>query len=1008
MKMPCLYLVLEFVDGLPLSSYLEQHALLPVSVLTIAIQLCEGLEHAHQNGIVHRDVKPGNIMIQTGGELHARILDFGIARLSDQSGQQLTRTNGLVGSLAYLSPEQCKGEVATPLSDQYALGCVLYECLAGAPPLVAASDMEMLQAHVDKHPPRLVARPAEPLPVGLEAIIFRMMSKDPSRRFPTMGHLRSALELCQSGRGEEITDQLSLASPSTSTSKMRRGIVACVIVSALIGVAFAVMVRGRSAPTMEDSFCDSTNQSHSLEGWNPAVQKIPVCDQGRFARAWIDRHVHTSNYGAMMRAYGTLICDMQSNVTPALLDEAANYFANHARTMSGERSQDLRLQNANILQQLGRFSDAEKQLQQVLSVNPKMATTVFAIQLSDLQRKQGRLGEALETLERVKKFESLKMKDHWLLHRVTLALQLGDGAGARDYLHQMSTPASVLCVSLATSFAQHGDMATALQCYRRSRTVETRTVEPRTQAEQDLLFQLAVYCLRNNLRKEQKEIVQDAMRFPASSSHSFEGLIRMLVCDGLSDEASGLLNQVEAREGRTPRTLVLRGICFRLRNQLEDAKVQFEAARQLAKSRHEDIILYDLYLVDTGSIIRNSSRVLDQLTDILNHGTITDPDVSQAVFELTLHLVHTLSQEKRSSEIDKLCDLYVSTQGSAKPDARLANLFDARAAAAADLGAKHAAGKFVEQAIDFAADYDKPFFLCHKAVLTEELGDRHSAIRIFRDAFDRRACLNLAGYADNFAHCLFREVMDLCKRGEYTNSMETMKESLGLLVRWRPERTRDICRSHFILCAIYMQLGDTKHASASYREAMKYLGGNGAKNKFLTKLEFDAYSKLLGGELRLYRLSVCTPENLRRALISVGDESFLGGLYLPCKFAYDLANQPMCAQPKQKDASPERVLQLRLELLAVWRQQESCALIDLKKLNLLSEPEQLLYLQKLAKISFREKVNVFSAVHTRLVALLQRNRSLDLQIINSYIEFLNSMKETQLALEVVEVRNRGK
>lgn len=87
MKMPCLYLVLEFVDGLPLSSYLEQHALLPVSVLTIAIQLCEGLEHAHQNGIVHRDVKPGNIMIQTGGELHARILDFGIARLSDQSGQ---------------------------------------------------------------------------------------------------------------------------------------------------------------------------------------------------------------------------------------------------------------------------------------------------------------------------------------------------------------------------------------------------------------------------------------------------------------------------------------------------------------------------------------------------------------------------------------------------------------------------------------------------------------------------------------------------------------------------------------------------------------------------------------------------------------------------------------------------------------------------------------------------------------------------------------------------------
>jgi len=189
------YIVMELVDGRPLSDVLsERGPLEPHEATTIAAQVAGALHYAHQTGIVHRDVKPANILLCPDGRV--KVADFGIAKAALPDAAladfDLTATGMVVGTAKYLSPEQFEGAPVDRRSDVYALGVVLYEMLCGRPPFTGGSDMAIGMQHVDKKPlnPRQV-RAGIPRP--LEAVVLKAMSKSPAERYPTAAALQSAL-----------------------------------------------------------------------------------------------------------------------------------------------------------------------------------------------------------------------------------------------------------------------------------------------------------------------------------------------------------------------------------------------------------------------------------------------------------------------------------------------------------------------------------------------------------------------------------------------------------------------------------------------------------------------------------------------------------------------------------------------------------------------------------------------------------------------------------------------
>lgn len=188
------YLVMELVEGGTVASELAEHGPLPKDrAIDIVEQAAVGLAAAHRANVVHRDVKPGNLLLAPGGMV--KVADFGIAHQSDTGATALTATGQLIGSALYLAPERAKGGQAGKPSDVYSLGCVLYQLLTGQPPFSAEHPAALLYQHVDAAPPLPSATRPE-LAGGLEAELLRMLAKDPAER-PTAeaiaaGSLRTA------------------------------------------------------------------------------------------------------------------------------------------------------------------------------------------------------------------------------------------------------------------------------------------------------------------------------------------------------------------------------------------------------------------------------------------------------------------------------------------------------------------------------------------------------------------------------------------------------------------------------------------------------------------------------------------------------------------------------------------------------------------------------------------------------------------------------------------------
>ena len=188
------YLVMELVEGHSLREVIKQRGrILPAAVAEVAQQLCAALDEAHRHNIIHRDVKPDNIIISSvHGGLRVKMLDFGIAKLRDQAVSNLTQTGSVMGTPHYMSPEQCLGEELDCRSDIYSLGCVLYEMLCGVVPFNAPISTAVVVQHVNQPPPPLLEKNPS-IPPEVERIVLRALEKRPEARHASAGELAREL-----------------------------------------------------------------------------------------------------------------------------------------------------------------------------------------------------------------------------------------------------------------------------------------------------------------------------------------------------------------------------------------------------------------------------------------------------------------------------------------------------------------------------------------------------------------------------------------------------------------------------------------------------------------------------------------------------------------------------------------------------------------------------------------------------------------------------------------------
>lgn len=183
------HLVMEYVEGVTLQEYCREKGLLPFDeVVRIIFQCAKALEYAHSQGVIHRDIKPGNILLSVNGEV--KISDFGIARIEDDASK--THSNHLSGSLFYTSPEEIRGEAVTGQSDLFSLGIVMYELLSGRKPFEAETNVAVLFKILNEEP-RSLKDLQHKIPESLERILTCALQKDPKQRYARCLDLASDL-----------------------------------------------------------------------------------------------------------------------------------------------------------------------------------------------------------------------------------------------------------------------------------------------------------------------------------------------------------------------------------------------------------------------------------------------------------------------------------------------------------------------------------------------------------------------------------------------------------------------------------------------------------------------------------------------------------------------------------------------------------------------------------------------------------------------------------------------
>jgi serine/threonine-protein kinase len=253
------YIVMEYVEGETLRDVLRREGRLsPERAMSLTADICAALDFSHRNGIVHRDVKPGNVMITPQGTV--KVMDFGIARAVSDSAATMTSTAAVIGTAQYLSPEQARGEGVDARSDVYSAGCLLYELVTGTPPFTGDSPVAVAYQHV-REDPRTPSSINPEIPPELDAILMKAMSKNPANRYQSAADMRADLLRAVAGQQVEATPVMSDAEKTTLITngghlgydgewsddedgrrRRRRGIIAAVVAGVLVLAGLVVLL----------------------------------------------------------------------------------------------------------------------------------------------------------------------------------------------------------------------------------------------------------------------------------------------------------------------------------------------------------------------------------------------------------------------------------------------------------------------------------------------------------------------------------------------------------------------------------------------------------------------------------------------------------------------------------------------------------------------------------------------------------------------------------------------
>ncbi|MFG1717560.1 protein kinase domain-containing protein [Micromonospora chalcea] len=274
------YLVMEFVAGEPLSRRIEDAGCLEVAeTMSIVAQVAQALHAAHGRGIVHRDVKPSNLLVQDDGTVV--LVDFGVARSTNVTS--ITSTNAVPGTALYMAPEQAAGRPVSGATDVYALGAVAYCCLTGSPPFTGDNPLQVAVRHLDDEPPEL---PAE-IPASVRELVSRALAKDPADRYPTAAAMADAARAARTDSPTATVALRGAASPArsrddqpavrpgaavaTSRRRSRRG--------TLVGALGAVLVAMGALGALVAAANDTTEPATKIDSTPPAVAPSdPVAD----------------------------------------------------------------------------------------------------------------------------------------------------------------------------------------------------------------------------------------------------------------------------------------------------------------------------------------------------------------------------------------------------------------------------------------------------------------------------------------------------------------------------------------------------------------------------------------------------------------------------------------------------------------------------------------------------------------------------------------------------------
>jgi eukaryotic-like serine/threonine-protein kinase len=332
------YIVFEHVDGENLKELVQRSGRLPVRrAVELALAVADGLAFAHQEGLVHRDVKPQNVLLSREGEV--KVTDFGIAR-SLEVEHGVTQTGTVLGTGEYLAPEQASGKPVSPATDVYSLGVVLWEMLAGQVPFDGENFVAVALRHVNEPLPSLREVRPDVTP-RLAAAVERALAKDPASRFPSMAALAKELRACLAepageapvAQGESaltlITPPAPAAPPPARARRRRsrrRPLAYALLALAVAGAAFAavVLLGGGSnhkggASGGGGGSSGSVVQLHALDGYDPQGdgtehnEVAGLATDGNPSTSWMTEHYDSQDFGGLKSGVG-LVLDAGSSV----------------------------------------------------------------------------------------------------------------------------------------------------------------------------------------------------------------------------------------------------------------------------------------------------------------------------------------------------------------------------------------------------------------------------------------------------------------------------------------------------------------------------------------------------------------------------------------------------------------------------------------------------------------------------------------------------------------------